>query len=295
MTSGGSPEALSPEDARALARAHGLTSLASRPSLREYLAQVWERRQFVLTLSSGQSAARYQTNRLGQLWSLLNPALLVVSYFLIFGLLLRTSRGVDNFVGFLSIGVVLFGMSATVISAGSKALANNTGLVRALRFPRAVLPISVALTEFIASLPAFALLIGLMLVLGEPIRVEWLLFPVAVLLQCLQITGLALVGARVVDWSRDVANLIPLLLRIGRYVSGVFFSIATFAAAFPQVIGDVLRFQPFAVQLETARMALMAEFPLELAPWLFSAGWAVLFLVVGFVVFWRGEGTYGRG
>lgn len=295
MTSGGTPEALSLDDARALAHTHGLSSLAGRPRLGGYIAQVWERREFILTLSSGQSAARYQKNRLGQLWSLLNPALLVVSYFLIFGLLLNTSRGVDNFIGFLSIGVVLFGVSAAVISAGSKALASNVGLVRALRFPRAALPISVALTEIIASLPAFGLLIVLMPITGEPIRPEWLLFPVAVFLQTLQITGLALIGARMVDFSGDLSNFIPLLLRISRYLSGVFFSIATFAAAFPAIVGDLLRYQPFALQLETARQSLMVEYPLEAGPWVASVLWAAGLFVVGFLVFWRGEGTYGRG
>lgn len=295
MTSGGTPEALSLDDARALAHTHGLSSLGGRPRLRGYIAQVWGRREFILTLSSGQSAARYQKNRLGQVWSLLNPALLVVSYFLIFGLLLNTSRGVDNFIGFLSIGVVLFGVSAAVISGGSKALASNVGLVRALRFPRAALPISVALTEIIASLPAFGLLIVLMPITGEPIRPEWLLFPVAVFLQTLQITGLALIGARVVDFSGDLSNFIPLVLRISRYLSGVFFSIATFAAAFPAIIGDLLRYQPFALQLETARQSLMVEYPLEAGPWVASVLWALGLFVVGFLVFWRGEGTYGRG
>ncbi|MBM6402949.1 ABC transporter permease [Phycicoccus sp. CSK15P-2] len=289
------PSPLSPAEAADLARRHGLTPLAGRPRLRSYVAQVWERRQFILTLSSGQSTARYQSNRLGQLWSLLNPALLVVSYFLIFGVLLRTSRGVDNFVGFLSIGVVLFGFSAAVIGAGSKALSSNVALVRALRFPRAALPISVAMTELIAALPALGLLLVLMPVLGEPIRVQWLLLPVSVLLQVLQITGLSLVGARLVDISRDLANLIPLFLRISRYLSGVFFSIATFSAGFPEPVGAVLRYQPFAVQLETARQSLMAEFPFEPQVWLASAGWSVGLFVVGFVVFWRGEGSYGRG
>jgi teichoic acid transport system permease protein len=32
-----------------------------------------------------------------------------------------------------------------------------------------------------------------------------------------------------------------------------------------------------------------------LLSWLVSAGWAVVLLAVGLVVFWRGEGGYGRG
>ncbi len=283
------------EDARALAKRHGLSSLSSRPGLGAYLAQLWERRQFILTLSAAQGAAKYQRNRLGMLWSLFNPALLIVSYFLIFGVLLRTDRGVENFIAFLSIGVVLFGVTASVISGGAKAIANNLGLVRALRFPRAALPISVALTELYTSWPAFVLLLVLTPLTGEALTWHWLLFPVAVLLQMVQLTGIALIAARVVNASRDLANFIPLMVRLMRYTSGVFFSIAVFAAQFPAVVGKVLAYQPFALQLELGRQALLAEHPIVTHMWVVSGAWAVVLLVAGVVVFWRGEGTYGRG
>ncbi len=287
--------ALTIEESRALARRHGLTSLSARPGLGRYLAQLWERRQFILTLSAAQGAAQYEKNRLGQLWSLLNPALLIVSYYLIFGLLLRTNRGVENFIAFLSIGVVLFGVAASVLRTGAKAITSNIGLVRALRFPRAALPIAVGLTELYTSWPAFALLLVLTPITGEPLSWHWLLFPLAVLLQMAQLTGLALIAARAVNASRDLANFIPLAVRLMRYTSGVFFSIAVFAAQFPGIIQAVLTYQPFALQLELGRQALLQEYPLDPTAWLVSAGWAVALLSVGLVVFWRGEGGYGRG
>lgn len=287
--------ALSIDDARALAHKHGLTSLSQRPTLRAYLGQLWSRRHFITTLSTAQSTAKYESNRLGQLWALFNPALLIVSYFLVFGLLLRTSRGIDNFILFLSIGVVLFGVAGTVITSGARAISSNLGLVRALRFPRAALPISAVLTELITSWPAFALLLVLVPITGEPITWHIVLFPAAVALQMLQLTGMALLAARVVDLSRDLANLIPTMLRLLRYTSGVFFSIAVFAAAFPPVVKVLLAYQPFALQLTLGRQALMEEVPLEAASWVASALWTVGLLVGGMVVFWRGEGSYGRG
>ncbi|NHA68012.1 ABC transporter permease [Phycicoccus flavus] len=295
MSSATPEAALSLEDARALARRHGLASLSGRPGLRGYLAELWRRRQFVVTLSAAQSAAQYEKHRLGQLWSLLNPMLLIVSYFLVFGLLLRTNRGVENFIAFLSIGVVLFGVTASVISSGAKAITNNLGLVRALRFPRAALPVSVALSQLYTSWPAFALLVVLTPLTGEPFTWHWLLFPLAVALQFVQLTGIALVAARVVNASRDLANFIPLIVRLMRYTSGVFFSISVFADRFPPLVGDVLLNQPFALQLELGRQALLAEHPLALHSWLMGLGWAVGLLALGVVVFWRGEGTYGRG
>lgn len=286
--------ALSDAEAEDLARRNGLTLLTARPPFADYVRDLWQRRGFVLTLSQGRTEARYQNNRLGRLWSVFNPMLLILSYFLIFGVLLGTRRGVDNFIGFLSIGVIVFGVSGSVISSGARSITGNTGLVRALRFPRAVLPISVGVTEVLAALPAFGVLVVLMLFSGERPTWTWLLLPVAVLLQLVQVIGLALIAARITHGSRDLANLIPLLLRLLRYTSGVFFSISHYTARAPSV-GHVLEYQPFALQLETVRQSLLAETPLELGPWVASVIWAVVLLGGGLVFFWRGEATYGRG
>lgn len=281
--------------ARALAERYHLQPLAARPPLRDYLVDLWRRRGFVLTLSSSRSDARYQGNRLGRLWSVFNPMLLILSYFLIFGVLLGTSRGVDNFVGFLSIGVIIFGVSGSVISSGARAIVGNTGLLRALRFPRAVLPISVGITEMLANVPAFVVLVVLMLVSGETPTWTWLLFPVALAIQAIQVTGIALIAARVTHTSRDVANLIPLTLRLLRYTSGVFFSVSHYTANLPAVVGHVLTYQPFALQLTLVRQSLLGEFDLSLFPWLVSLGWAVVLLTGGLAFFWQGEARYGRG
>ncbi len=285
-------DALDLEEAARLAEAHGLRALGERPPLRPYLAEVWRRRSFLVTLASGQSSSRHQNNRLGQLWAVLNPLFLIASYFFVFGLLLKTSRGVDNFIGFLSIGVVLFAFISSAVGSGARAVTNNIGLVRALRFPRALLPLSVTLTEFLANIPAFVLLFVLMLVTGEAPRWEWLLWPVVVLLMIMMLTGMSFVLARVVNISRDIANLIPVAIRLLRYVSGVFFPISHYAHG---AVGFVLEYQPFALPLTLGRQSLMNEFTFAWSYWAASAGWAVILLTVGVVVFWRDEARYGRG
>lgn len=289
------PDPLTADDAAALARQYGLSRLAARPALGSYVRDLWSRRGFILTLSQSRTEARYQQNQLGRLWAVFNPLMLIVSYFFVFGLLLGTRRGVDNFIGFLSIGVIIFGISGTVISSGARSVTGNTGLVRALRFPRAVLPVSVGLTEMIANLPAFVILVLLMLVSGERLTWHWLLFPVALTLQALQIIGMALIAARVTHGTRDIANLIPLFLRLLRYTSGVFFSIEHYTAHLPAIVGHVMAYQPFALQLTLARESLLSEYPLTPMAWIVSLAWAVVLPVVGLVYFWRGEASYGRG
>lgn len=290
------PPALSTEEAAELAKQHGLRTFSERPPLGRYLSDLWQRRSFIWTLSSSESYAKNEDNRLGQVWAVLNPALLILSYYAIFGLLLGTDRGVDNFVGFLAIGVVMFSFTSSVVTRGSKAITGRLSLVRALHFPRAILPISVALTEFIAALPAFALLFVLMFATGETPSLSWLLFPVAVLLQGVALLGIAFICARLVNMSRDLGNLIPVIVRLLRYCSGVFFPVVHYAQNLPPAFQDLVVYQPFALMLSLGRQSLLgADNPLALNDWLMMTAWAVGLTVVGLVIFWWDEARYGRG
>lgn len=291
------PPALSTEEAAELAAQYGLRTLSVRPPLGRYLADLWQRRSFIWTLSSAESYAKNEDNRLGQVWAVLNPAMLIASYFAIFGLLLGTRGNITNFVGYLGIGVVMFVFTSSVITRGAKAITGNLSLVRGLHFPRAILPISVALTEFLASVPAFALLFFLMFATGEPPTWTWLLFPVAVVLQGFALLGIAFMGARIVNVSRDLGNLIPIIVRLLRYVSGVFFPVAHYAEGLSPIWQGLLLYQPFALMLSCGRQSLLSGDGLEvvLTDWLALAAWAVGLVVIGLIVFWRGEARYGRG
>ncbi|MGJ3510058.1 ABC transporter permease [Enemella sp. A6] len=285
---------LSLSEVSKIAKTAGMRQVGHRPPFGAYIRDLWQRRSFLWTLSSARSLAKNEGQRFGQLWAFINPLLLIATYLFIFGLLLRTGRGIDNFVGYLAIGVVLFGLSASTLTSGSRAIVGNTGLVRALHFPRALLPLAVVLTEVLALLPGLLVLVVVLPLTGERPMWSWLLFPVAIVLQGLMQAGMVLILARIVNASADVWNLIPVAVRLGRYVSGVFFSISAMTANWP-VVGAILDNQPLALQLTIARQALMGEFELSWTPWLVSIAWAIVLPVVGLWVFWRDEARYGRG
>lgn len=289
------PAALSAEQAAGLAARHRLRTLSERPPLGQYLADVWRRLPFLWTLSSASSYARNEANHLGQVWTFLNPALLIGSYYLIFGMLLETRGGVENFVAFLSIGIVMFSFTSSVVTRGAKSITGRLSLVRSLHFPRAILPMSVTLTELLANIPGFVLLFALLLLTGETPSLKWVLFPVAIAMQAVALLGFAFIAARLVNASRDMENFIPVLVRLLRYISGVFFPVAHYVASAPTVVQEVLTKQPFALMLTTGRQALLADEPVVPADWLIMTAWTVGIAAVGLVIFWQAETRYGRG
>ena len=287
--------ALPPGWSADLAQRYSLTSSAARPGLLPYVRAVWARRHFMVAFSSARVASMYARTRLGHIWQLLTPLLNAAVYLLLFGVLLDTDRGVDNFIAFLVIGVFIFHFSQRSVRHGAESVSRNLGLIRAMHFPRATLPLAYTLSELWQLAGAMVVMAAVVLITGEPVTVGWLLVPVAILLQLLFNAGLSLVAARVLAQAPDLERVLPFVLRTWLYMSGVFYSIPVWGNRLPESIRWVLEVNPAAVYIDLVRTALLAEHdPLPHA-WPLAVGWALLAAVVGFVFFWRAETRYGRG
>ena len=166
--------------------------------LRVYLRSLWARRQFALSVPLGELRAQHMNTVLGNVWYLLNPMLQVGVYFLVFGLLLSTTRGIDNFICFLAIVVFSYGYMQKSIMGCAASIVTNEGLIRSLSFPRAILPLAAVVRET----PRVQHLgrpddgAGAALVTGEPLRPSWLELIVLVPLMGLFSLGVRFVFAR---------------------------------------------------------------------------------------------------
>lgn len=278
----------------------GLVSLGGNPPLRRYVRDLWSRREFAVATAMGELRSQHMDTALGNVWHLLNPILLVSVYFLVFDVVLGVSRGVDNFIGFLAIGVMSYQWAQRSITAGAKSISGNEGLIRSLQFPRALLPLGVIIKETIAFVPGVVLMLVVVVGTGEGITPDWLLVLPAFALQVTFNLGAALFLARVADRFRDTVNLLPFVFRLVFYGSGVIYAVDTrffdIFEANPWVV-KVFVANPFYAQLSLWREALMTSQDIQLVEWLWvsASAWAVVALVLGFVVFRRGEKEYGRG
>jgi teichoic acid transport system permease protein len=283
------------QDLRTLADEWGLTSSSARQPIRAYIRELWTRRDFIIAMGSGRKSAQYRDTSLGRLWQVLGPILNAIVYYFIFGVLLQTSRGVENYPAFLIIGVFTFTYTQRVVTGGTKAIANNRNIIRAIHFPRAVMPLSVIVQEVQQQLVSLGILAVIVLLTGEPITLLWLGVVPVVLMQTVFNVGLCMLVARWTAASRDVAQLVPFVMQTWRYLSGVMFSIPIFTADLEPWVEKVLYLNPMTQYIELMRACLLQGYEIPVSLWAFAAGWALVTLVVGFVVFYRAEETYSRG
>ncbi|MET9734129.1 ABC transporter permease [Streptomyces sp. NPDC006458] len=283
-----------------LAEKYGLAVSGARPSLVEYVRRLWGRRHFILAFSQAKLTAQYSQAKLGQLWQVVTPLLNAAVYFFIFGVILEADRGMsrDVYIPFLVTGVFVFTFTQSSVMAGVRAISGNLGLVRALHFPRAALPVSFSLQQLQQLLFSMIVLVAVTAAFGSYPDLSWLLIFPVLALQFLFNTGLALIMARAGAKTPDLAQLMPFVMRTWMYASGVMYSIPIMLADKPQWIATVLQWNPAAIYMDLMRFALIDGYGSKNLPdhvWAAAAGWAVLFAVGGFVYFWKAEERYGRG
>lgn len=272
-------------------REEGLIRLGTNQPLRAYFRSVWERREYMLSVPVSDFRAENLDTVLGNVWHVLNPLLQVGVYFLVFGVILKTDRGLDNFLTFLAVGVFTYHFTQRSMTKGARAIVSNDGLIRSIAFPRVILPVAAVLGEGLAYLPALAVMFVVAVATGVTPNALWAAILLVILVQVLLNLGLAFIAARATAMFRDFENMLPFILRIVFYLSGILYSVEN-RVTDPQ-LRRLFDLNPVYAITTLARDAVFGE----LGPgvlWASASAWAVVLFVAGFFFFKGGEKTYGR-
>lgn len=286
--------ALTHDEVDRLVKTYGLRRAGARADLGLYTRQLWGRRHFILAFSTANSAVGYSRSFLGQAWQVLTPLMNAMVYYLVFGVLLGSRRGIHNFTAFLVIGIFVFTFTQASLLAGSRCISDNLGLTRVLHFPRAVLPVASTLVAFQRLLLSMVVMFPVVLLTGERPAARWLLLIPAVALQAMFCLGLAFFVARIGASIPDTTQVLPFLLRTWLYVSGIFYSITTFTKGHGHWVTVILQVNPGALYVELARNAVLSQSTTSPYAWPLAVAWAVVVLSTGYVFFWQAEEQYGR-
>ncbi len=262
---------------------------------RQYLAAMWSRRDFAVALPLEEVRSTHQDTLLGNLWHLANPMLSVAVYYLVFGVMLDVSRGIDNYILFLMVGVFTFNLTSRSVLGGATAISNNQGLMRSIRFPRALLPFSVVLSKLFTFGFELAVLAVVAVATGEGIALRWLLLPAIVLLHSGLNLGGAFIAARLNDSFRDVQQLIPFFFRLLMYLSGVMFPLETFLTSdrAGSLLPTLIRLNPLIGIIDMYRYVFLG-LPVYDGDLIKGVAGAVGVLIFGFWYFRSAESRYGR-
>lgn len=284
------PASIPPGPADALP--DSLIAVGDVAPVRAYLGEAWRFRDFATSLAYADARSHHVDTFLGNAWQLLNPTLLVAVYYLIFGVLFDVNRGVDNYLGFLVVGIFLFTFIRKSMSSGARAIINNRSLTQSIRFPRVLLPVATVLAELLAFLPSILVIAVVMLMTGQAPAWTWLLLVPLTMLVVVFNVGLALGASQLTVRFRDLDELLPFVLRLWFYLSGVLYPVSLVEDKLGGAWKTVFELNPANVYITIGRDALMSG-SADLERWAIGTGWAIVVVSVTFLFFRRHELEYG--
>ncbi len=208
------------------------------PTLSKSLSELPEYRFVLANLIARDLKVRYQDKALGFLWSLLHPAVLLGIWYLVFRHVVRMEIGGPRYWAYLIPGMLTYQFIQGAILDGSRAVRDNSGIVRKVYIPMEILvcaAVTVKLIEFLIQLCIALLLLGLLHGTGGldgagfSVSKTLVVLPGAVLLTYIFVLGVAMPLSGFTVLYRDLDHLIGLVLTALLYLSPIFWSLTMIA------------------------------------------------------------------
>jgi len=117
-----------------------LRVVSARISLRTRLRDIWTYRELLVGLTRKELKVKYKNSILGFFWSMLNPAAILLTYFVVFQIILK--NGIPQFAIYLMSGVLIWNMFSAALPGATVSVVANSGLVKKVAFPREILALA---------------------------------------------------------------------------------------------------------------------------------------------------------
>jgi lipopolysaccharide transport system permease protein len=248
---------------------------------------LWRNRNLIRTLVRRDVMSRYTGSFGGVFWAILNPLMLMLTYFFVFGIVMGSTFGKDSsrtgFALYFLAGMLPWLAFTEAIGRAPFVMQDHRNFIKKLVFPVETLPVNLVVSGLVTEFFGLILfMLALLLIRG---RVPWTVvyLPLVVVPQVLFTAGLAWFLAALGVFMRDLGQVIGYLLTVLMFLTPIFYAedrLPAFAAGF-------IHKNPIFVLVHSYRAALLEA----TAPDWVSLGWfslaALLIFLLGHAWFYK--------
>jgi len=237
--------------------------------LRRFWSLTW-------TLAATDFKLRFYGSVLGYAWTLARPFLFFGVIYLVFSEIAGLDANVKNYGVYILFGLVLFQFFGETTGSCVRCLATRESLLRKMRFPRLVIPLSVVVTAILNLSGTLVAALIFAIATGVYPTWSWLELPVIIVLVGTFATGIGLMLSALFVRYRDVAPIWEVTSQMLFYVSPILY-VTTLV---PEQYRDLYLLNPLATLLTEMRTAIVD--PSAPHPW--DVGSPAVVLVAGAII-----------
>jgi ABC-2 type transport system permease protein len=186
-------------------------TVSARVSVRLRLLEMWRARELFVFLVRKEIKVKYKNSVLGFLWSMLNPALTLAVFYILFTYFLP--NGIPDFVIYMFSAMLVWNLFQGALLSGTVSVVVNAGIVKKVAFPREILVLASVGSAFVYFFYQSLVMIGFMIAFHHaPAWGDiWILIPALAAIVVFA-AALSVFLSAVNVYLRDTQHLIEVLL-----------------------------------------------------------------------------------
>jgi len=229
----------------------------------------------------------YAQTVLGFSWAILNPAIQIVVFSVIFGRVARLDTGGVPYVLFSTVAIIPWTYMSDAMTAASQSLVSGKQLLGKIYFPRILFPLTPILAKLVDFSISLLILVAVMIYFQVALTWNLLLIPILILAMMLVPTGIGMWLAALAIRYRDVKFAMTFVIKLLIYSAPILYS----ASAIPAQWRIWYSFNPIVAVIEGFRACLLGG-PIEWQFILPGLATSVLLFLSGALYFRRMERVF---
>ena len=241
---------------------------------------VWGNSSLIRSMVRRDIAARYRGSFGDVLWTVLNPLLLMSTYFFVFGIVLRARYGGDpslaGFALYFLAGMLPWLPFSEAVGRAPSIVLEHRNFVKKLVFPIETLPVNLAIAGLVTQVFALAVFMVFLLAARGTLPITALWLPVLLIPQLLFTLGISWFLGALGVYVRDLGQVIGFLLTLWFFLTPICYP----EESLPAAAVPILEMNPIFILVSGFRDIFLESQPPAFGPlwklWLLSAAVCIL-------------------
>jgi ABC-2 type transport system permease protein len=225
-----------------------ITIVNGKVQLGQRLKDLWINRDLLILLVRTELKVKYKNSVLGYAWSMLNPALVLTIYYVVFKIIARNHQ--PNFAIWLFAGLLVWNLFNGAAMGATTVVVGKAGIVKKVAFPRELLALSVVGVSMVLFAIQVVVLVAAMLLFGITPAWQFIAILPLALVALIVFTGaLSIFLSAVNVYLRDTQHLTEVLLMAWFWGTSIVYAYGTIFLSGHQKQHPVLNWLQYAYLL----------------------------------------------
>ncbi len=234
-----------------------------RTSVWARVTEIWRYRELLAGMVRKELKVKYKNSFLGFFWTMLNPALYIIIFWLVFTKFLLS--GIPEFVIYFSSGLLVWNLFANALTSATGSVVANAGIVKKVYFPREILPLAAVGAAIVHYLLQLCVLVVMLIAFQH--NIDWSnlwILPISLLTLILFVSALGILLSAVNVYARDMQHLLELVLLAWFWLTPVVYSYKHLPSdGFFGLVASAIRANPMAAIISPFQRVIYVR---EVAP-----------------------------